>query len=174
MGQREISRLARRVVMMRCDCDAWTHVGFVKNGNAVAFSCQRSCPTGFVRNLPKYYCVCNNTENAVVNLLLWGAHNFSACILSHNNVIAVWLEYEINMSLSLVFFFSLNNIACLNRPEYKHTQAGMRIETSHYGEYKHPTLLLFHISDKDHGEGERVDSSTVPFFFLPHTPPVSN
>lgn len=47
----------------------------------------------------------------------------------------------------------------------------MRIQASHYGEYKHPTLILFHISDKDHGEGERVDSSTAPFFFLPHTPP---
>lgn len=53
----------------------------------------------------------------------------------------------------------------------------MKVETSLYGEYKHPTLILFHISDKDRGEGERVDSSTAPFSFSPHTtprPPFSN
>lgn len=47
----------------------------------------------------------------------------------------------------------------------------MRRETRHYGAHKHPSLLLFHISDKDHREEERVDSSTAPFFLLPHTPP---
>lgn len=43
-------------------------------------------------------------------------------------------------------------------------------ETRHYREYKHLSLLLVHISDKDHGEGEKEDSSTAPSFSLPHAP----
>lgn len=62
----------------------------------------------------------NWREADVVNLLLWRAHNYSACILSHNKFIAVWLEYKINMTDSFVVVFSpLNNIARLNRPEYQ-------------------------------------------------------
>lgn len=154
-----------------------TNVGFVINGTTSSIlmsafvshwfvlSCQNITTSG-EHGKTQLACLAD-----VVNLLLQWAHNPSACILSCNKFIAVWLEYMINNIDSCVFFL-LNTIACLNRAEYQAHK--LKWETSHYGEYKHPSLLLFHISDKDHREGERVDSSTASFFFLPHTPPFSN
>lgn len=44
-------------------------------------------------------------DSDVMDLLLWGAHNYSACICSHNKFIAVRLDYEINMTDSYLFFY---------------------------------------------------------------------
>lgn len=47
----------------------------------------------------------------------------------------------------------------------------MRMETSHYGEYKHPALLLFHVSDKDHREIEGESTAHQPLSLSCHTLP---
>lgn len=91
--------------MMWCNCYAQTHVEFVSNGTTSSILMSAFVSHWFVLGLP----TCENMETHnwreadVVNLLLWGAHNFSACILFHNKFIATRLEYKINMTDSFVF-----------------------------------------------------------------------
>lgn len=66
---------------------AQTHVEIVKNGtisrNLRVSICFPPVCTWFAKILQHV------READVVNLLLWGSHNYSACILSHNKFIAV-------------------------------------------------------------------------------------
>lgn len=90
------------------NCYAQTHVEFVINGTTSSILMSAFVSHWFVLSLSKYYTICESMERQnwceadVVNLLLWGAHNVSACILSHNKFIALWLEYKINGADSFV------------------------------------------------------------------------